>query len=57
MARYHAAEELHITAFLDACFSMLHMLLIKTLCCANKFNLHTNLPSVTRNFSDNPRIR
>ena len=27
MARYHAAEELHVAAFLDACFSVIHVLL------------------------------
>jgi len=27
-ARYHAAEELHVTAFLDACFSVLHVIYV-----------------------------
>jgi len=31
MARYHTADELPVAAFFDACFSVLHVLLIKTL--------------------------
>jgi len=27
-ARYHAAEELHVAAFLDACFLMLHVIYV-----------------------------